>query len=325
MRTSTPLFITLGVFTLFLAGCSNPQAEIQAALAGVCSGQGASQAAEYMGSDIHPIVLLAASGESHGWSNDLPAGWNPGSVEETQLVACVEAEEEAPIEVCQYDGPDITRYRYEAAVRVVEARTGAVVAATVLMGIEPRQCRSTEDYDLTRLAGDPVPFSAAADWLHRYAEGDAAPVVALAGPSDPGLFSRERPAGQSVWVYCGQVPGQSPVTVDAAQPVTFSWSWMAGSEENVYDYLGAASFDLHLDGESVELAEVVILNEECEWGFCPSWWLPPVTLERGSHILEMTVTLSRDVSTGLDFDENGMPEMDEAGVWVSEPCEGVAE
>ena len=170
MRTSTVVLLTLAAFGLLLAGCSNPHAEVQAALAPACSGQGVPEAAAYAGGGVHPVVLLSADGTSHSWSGDLPDEWYPETVQTAQLVACVEEEQERSIEVCLYNGPSITRYRYTVAVRIVEARTGGQVGSTVLQGSSPRECRQSEDYDLTRLEGSHVSFSAAADWMRTHVE-----------------------------------------------------------------------------------------------------------------------------------------------------------
>jgi hypothetical protein len=118
---------------------------------------------------------MADSGETHDWSNEVPEEWSPASVGEAELVACASEAREEVIEVCPYNGPDITRYRYSVTVRLVEARTGVTVGATTLVGADPRECRSTEDYDLTRLEGPDPSFDQARDWLAPYVEGAGQP------------------------------------------------------------------------------------------------------------------------------------------------------
>jgi hypothetical protein len=110
-------------------------------------------------------VLLSSDGTRHSWSDNVADEWVPETVQEAQLVACVDEEQERSIEVCLYNGPSITRYRYTVSVRLVQARTGAEVASTTVHGSMPRECRQTEDYDLTRLAGDHVPFAAVEEWM----------------------------------------------------------------------------------------------------------------------------------------------------------------
>jgi hypothetical protein len=282
----------------------------------VCSGQGIAEAAAYQGDGPHLLVLISSDGESHAWSGRLPDSWDPDSVGEVELVACVYPEGERSIEVCRYDGPDITRYRHEMEIRLLAAQTGRPVASTVLSGNDPRACRLMEDHDLVRLEGTHVSYDDVEAWLRGYADG------ASQGSAHVGaLAPRPDWAGQEVWVYCGQAIGMSPLTVDGGVPAILTWSWMGGSEANVWDYIDAAAFDLQLDGESMELSGAVLSGEECEWGMCLTWRLPPVTLAQGKHTAVMTVTLSREVSTGLDFDENGVPESDPAGEWESLPCE----
>jgi hypothetical protein len=196
MRSSTPILLTLAALGLVVAGCSNRQAQVQAALAGVCSGRGVPDAAAYAGGGVHPVVVLTSSGEPHDWSDDLAETWYPQSVQAAQLVACVEEEQERSIEVCPYNGPDITRYRYEVAIRLVEARTGVEVASTVLRGNDPRECRQTEDYDLTRLAGDHISYSAAADWLRAHVEMASVSASTAPEPAEP-ASSVQNPPGAS--------------------------------------------------------------------------------------------------------------------------------
>jgi len=437
MRTSTPLLITLGAFTLFLAGCSDQQAEMRSAFAGVCAGQGASRAAAYEGGGVHPIVLLASNGESHTWSNDLPGEWIPGSAEEAQLVACVEEEVESSIEVCQYNGPDITRYRYEVRVRLVEARTGVQVASTRLQGSEPRECQSTEDYDLTRLAGDHVSFSAAADWLRAHVEmaavsagtapepagpapnvqspsgaseapfvgewqatdsydgsamrltitGDAADgyvvvwddeywslcegdatvettgsidagdpnilhtfwVVGCTVPGQVGEFAADfryseanasleqiyEDGSRDTWyrasstsisqppeevsVYCGEY-GESPVSLDHSRLLTLYWTWGAASEAYQQVYADAALFSLRLDGDLIDVSRASQSMEECDYGACATWRLPPMALEEGAHEAVMTVTLGGQITDGLDLDQDGALDLYGPGEFEAPPC-----
>lgn len=202
MRIARPLGLLFGASAFLLTGCSTPQDDIRAALAGVCAGQGVPQAAAYTGGGVHPMVALSSDGEPHDWTNDVPEVWTPASLDAAQLVACVRPEQERSIEVCHYNGPDITRYRYEVTIRLVEARTGAEVASTVLVGSDPRECRSTEDYDLTRLAGDHISFSEAEDWLRDHVEMASVSVSAAPGQVEPAPVAQS-PSGGSDAPFVG--------------------------------------------------------------------------------------------------------------------------
>jgi hypothetical protein len=322
-RSLKPALIMAPILVL-LASCSNGRAEMLAALADVCSWQGVEGAAAYEGADPHPVVLVASDGMNHAWSDQLPDAWEPESLADVELVACVHPEREVAIEVCQYNGPDITRYRNEVEIRLMAARTGAQVAATVVRGTDPRECQQMEDYDLVRLEGSHVSYDDVEAWLRLHAEGAAAAPVSGQPAQWDTLAPRPDWPGQDVWVYCGQA-GLSPITINGDEPVILSWNWIAGSWDNVRDYVDAASFDLRMDGENVDLTDAVLSGEECEWGACVTWQLPPLDLPEGKHTTVMTVTLSREVSTGLDFDQDGVPETDPAGEWVSAPCEIVVE
>ena len=324
MRSSTPILLTLAALGLVVAGCSNRQAQVQAALAGVCSGRGVPDAAAYAGGGVHPVVVLTSSGEPHDWSDDLAETWYPQSVQAAQLVACVEEEQERSIEVCPYNGPDITRYRYEVSLRLVEARTGVEVASTVLRGNDPRECRQTEDYDLTRLAGDHISYSAAADWLRAHVEmasvsASTAPEPAVEAPAAP----NPQPSIE-VSVYCGYF-GESPVTIGAGQPVTLYWKWGAASEALRQDYIDAASFELRLDGELADLSVASQSLNPCDDVLCVTWRLPPMTLEEGAHEAMMTVTLDREITDGFDLDNNGAPDLYGPSEWEAPACEIMVE
>ncbi len=345
MPTSRPILITVGVFTLFLAGCSNPQpegqaplsnaqpqdqaprsnpqAEIRAALASVCSGGGVAEAAAYAGGALHPVILLRSSGEVHDWSDDLSGSWVPQSIQNAQLVACVDPEQEREIEVCAYDGPDITRYRYEESLRLVGARTGATVASTVLEGNDPRECQQTEPYDLTRLAGDPVSFAAAEDWLRAYVEGsaDAGEPQAEQAVEPPPSANAQPPV--EVSVYCASF-GESPVILESGREVVFLWKWGAASDDYLNVYVDAASFALRMDAELVDISDTSPTFHDCEDVRCATWRLPAMALDPGAHQAQMTVTLSREISDGFDLNQDGALDT-YGGVWEAPVCEIIVE
>ncbi len=143
-------------------------AAVQAGLAGVCGGVGIAEAAEYTGGPgIHPTVLLNDAGTRHSWSGQM-GGWGPTNLAETQLVLCVSEQREVQIEECQYNGPNIFRFRYFVEVRLHVAQTGQVLASTQLWGSEPRNCRQSEPWSLVRLAGGGVSFSTLQTWMQPY-------------------------------------------------------------------------------------------------------------------------------------------------------------
>ena len=100
------------------------------------------------------LVILDQAGATMEWTGSSDDAWESQSVDDIELVVCVDAEEvRTAIETCQYDGPDIVRYRVTREARVVEARTGNELAHFTLTD-DARECQQTEDYDLTELEGD---------------------------------------------------------------------------------------------------------------------------------------------------------------------------
>jgi len=174
MRRALLPLLCLVLAAALLSGCSSQQARLEESLAVVCQGQAVAEAAAYTGGGPHPIVLLSSSGGHHSWSSQVDNTWLPESVSEAQLVACLGEQEERSIEVCQYNGPDITRYIYQVSVRIVAAQTGVTVATETIAGDRPRECRSSEDYDLTRLEGSDVSYGDVQSWMSAYVTNPAA-------------------------------------------------------------------------------------------------------------------------------------------------------
>jgi len=155
---------------LSCGGGGGPDQEILDALAPVCEGGTAAEAAPYTGGEgLHPIVLLDESGDSHRWTGEVPSEWWPESVGTTELVVCVGEEQEVLIQTCPYiGGPPINRYQYVIHVELVAAQTGETIAADDISGDAPRQCRQSEPVELVRLEGSHVAFSDVRSWLTPY-------------------------------------------------------------------------------------------------------------------------------------------------------------
>jgi hypothetical protein len=153
----------------------------------ICRGETVPGAAAYAGPGPHLIVLLDTQGQEHAWTNELPREWWPATVEEVQLIAVIGSEEEVVIEVCPYDGPDITRFRYQRSIRLVEATTGIEVGSAVLAGSDPRECEMTEPWNLTRLEGERPTVEQAEEWLRPFVtDAVTAASAATAMPSTNG-------------------------------------------------------------------------------------------------------------------------------------------
>ena len=153
---------------LFLFGRhARPSQAILDALAGVCQGQGQPRAAGYSpGMGEHKLVLLDAHGKPTAWTGAMPRSWRPAQIEEAELVLCVGEERAELIQTCQYrGGPDILRYQNMRELRLLDARTGALVSQTVVGGKPPRRCQELETVKMTSLGGLPVSVEDVLEWL----------------------------------------------------------------------------------------------------------------------------------------------------------------
>jgi hypothetical protein len=103
-----------------------------------------------------------------------------GDPSEPELVLCMERVENV-VQVCYYNGPSITRYRYRWIARLREARTGRLLAEERVEGDRPRACGFSEPYSLTVISGSHSHYSSAlsdmrprlAPWL-THQPGDSA-------------------------------------------------------------------------------------------------------------------------------------------------------
>ncbi len=174
--------IFLGVISLM--GCAEDKlAEIDGAglleltplyhsVSQVCNGTAVENAAGYTEeSGLHPIVLLSTLGGLHEWSYGLPVEWEPNSVSEVELVACVENEEAIIIETCQYSGgPPVDRFIYEVVIYLMDAKTGETIGIQAISGDSPRECKFTERQDLTKVYGSHVELNTVTDWISLFVE-----------------------------------------------------------------------------------------------------------------------------------------------------------
>ncbi len=276
----------------------------------VCMGAPISAAAPYAGSGLHPAVLEDEHSEwpSESWSDQIPEAWSPARSEEAQLVVCVGEIEDISLEVCPYNlGSDITRYRRDLPVRILEARTGNLVAQKTFVGSDPRHCQATENMNTTVLYGEIASYSEVETWFRQYVESGAAAT---------------QPAAKDVNVYCGYF-GDSPQVLEADQMVSLYWQWTATTDEYRQDYIDAITFFLRLDGEPIDISTADRSLDSCEaenWP-CVTWRLEPIALQPGTHEVVMTQVFNREIQDGFDMDADGNLDT-YGGEWVREPaCE----
>jgi hypothetical protein len=98
-------------------------------------------------------------------------------VENLELVVCIDQEESALVEECQYTFEDgsgtatLSRYSTQVTLRLLEAQTGQEIAADTLVGM-PRECQDTEEFveDTTGSSMYGDVYEELEDWLRPYVE-----------------------------------------------------------------------------------------------------------------------------------------------------------
>lgn len=116
-----------------------------AALGAACDGQPVAAAAPFVPGTPgpHPVTIMERSAVS-GWSaafGRVRSEWSSDTAETTQLVVCFEPESERVAETCDYEGGRVlTRYQYDARLRIVAAQTGQTLVDTAITGGEATAC-----------------------------------------------------------------------------------------------------------------------------------------------------------------------------------------
>jgi hypothetical protein len=114
-----------------------------------CLGEGVDQAAIYNPDQpgIHPLRAVTTGSSPNRWDKNIPADWLAESVNDLELVICIDDEVEKEIERCEYIGKGnlfVTRHQHKRTVRLVEAKTGTMVATHTFFGPLPRECNDIE-------------------------------------------------------------------------------------------------------------------------------------------------------------------------------------
>ena len=133
-----------------------PDAVVTAAVAPACNREASSAAGAINtdGSALNHVVVLDRQGAEFGWTGKPSVAWRPGSVGDVEIVVCVDREDTTSvIEVCKYNGPDVTRYAATRELSIVAARTGVVLAhATVTSNAS--SCPGVLARDVTELTAE---------------------------------------------------------------------------------------------------------------------------------------------------------------------------
>ncbi|MHA2297576.1 MAG: hypothetical protein ACXADA_16215 [Candidatus Hodarchaeales archaeon] len=167
-----------------LSGCTNPTSptneiddSLLQELSGVPMGQGVEQTSfyDFYEQGPHSVVLLDSSGNKHNWTDNIPLEWRSQGLEDVELVITAGEEKEMELEVCYYDGPSITRIQFYREFVLREAKTAEIVDTFRIYGTEPRECRTEEDYSITRLEGSHIEFEQLKNRLESYILPDITP------------------------------------------------------------------------------------------------------------------------------------------------------
>jgi len=143
---------------------------------------------------------------------------------------------------------------------------------------------------------------------------------------DPGKYEAvKRISGsyveaQEVWTYSSSKHGA--VVLSAGLPVVFYWGWGAAAYPYLQDFIEAASFELRLDGQPVDVSAARRSLRRCEDGkLCVKWRTLPQTLQPGSHTFSFVETLKQEISDGLDSEGDGRLDVYRPGTVTLPPCE----
>lgn len=128
----------------------------------VCSGDGLDDAATYPGgNNIHPIVVC-------GTELNIPSEWLPPSFSKTELVACI-SKSNSVVQLCNYtNGGTFTRYKRRCSINLHAAKTGELIASTILYGGEPGPCPGTLIGMSSWVYGSAISDSRIINWLSQY-------------------------------------------------------------------------------------------------------------------------------------------------------------
>ena len=149
----------------------------------------------------------------------------------------------------------------------------------------------------------------------------ALPPIPTTIPSTPtAQATATAPAAAVIAANCFAL-GQSPSYAQAAQQIVLRWSWRAAYEANRQDFINAASFAVSVDGQPVDTSSVSRTLSNDSTGFTATWLLPPRSLTVGTHAVVLTITLSKQVTDGINTNPVGTLNSSGQYVQAFRPCE----
>lgn len=143
--------------------------KIEAELDSVCSGQGNSSAQDYFPDTEKTKIVAISPNEKPGTYFKIPGEFRPATLNEVQLVLCLEDEREVVVQTCNYSGGKvIKRYQYTREVQLYQARNAELVAQGIIKGIEPEKCPQMATNGFTMpIYGERTDSSAIGAWIKK--------------------------------------------------------------------------------------------------------------------------------------------------------------
>ena len=163
------------------------------------------------------LVVLDLDGNEQSWTGHVPMEWRPANLADTELVACVSAQDaDALIETCHYTiGPALKRYSATRHVRLIEPASGRVVTTYDVTDV-PSTCPSMKVVEATILTGR-VEWPMVQARLAAYA-GCCAPTP-TASPSRPGEQPQFTPRLTAPPMPTPAMPVEPPAPLPTEAPV----------------------------------------------------------------------------------------------------------
>jgi len=134
------------------------------------------------------------------------------------------------------------------------------------------------------------------------ANGDAPPTAippTLTPTRDPETIDK-----RDVFAFCDRprynIP--APGNLREGDYINIWWGWIASTEEQIQDHIDAASFDLQINGEAVEVRDEYIRPIEPLGGQFIAYWYVPYRqpLEAGTYEITYVVTWDRAIFDGSE-------------------------
>ncbi len=130
---------------------------------------------------------------------------------------------------------------------------------------------------------------------------------------EPGSVSMQR--GEDVLAYCDDPSYRlpAPSNLAAGSTIDVFWNWFAKTRQQVEDHLNAATYDVRLDGNSLNYAPYRGSIQQENGLYVVYWFVPTEPLAAGQHVISYHVTWSQTVFDGFDYFGPGTNKAEQSG------------